>query len=98
MEWAQVHIEAIKDNCLRHVKFNQPIPKEVLDNIQRPSQNSSEDNTTTSTTASPDEDQALIFTPEILETIKELSCLNDCSGNGQCVKGTKGGSFQGRYG
>lgn len=92
MEWAQTHIEAIKDNCKRHVEFNQPIPQDVLDNIQIPANNSSDDDNSsttspvpisTTTTAAPTN----VFSPQLLNNIREMSCPNDCSKKGTCTNG-----------
>lgn len=80
MEWTSVHIEAAKENCLKYMLFNQPIPQEVLDNIQTPSDNSSDGTKTNPIGVSQ-------FTPERLKYLRDVSCLNDCNGNGQCESG-----------
>lgn len=32
-------------------------------------------------------EQLGIFTPELLNTLRDFGCLNDCNGNGKCSKG-----------
>ena len=94
MEWTQIHIEAVKKNCISQVEFNQPIPQAVLAKITVPTDDNNDTygNDTTAetmtflpTTAS--NQQSFIFTPDLLTQIKEVSCINDCSEHGQCVKG-----------
>lgn len=94
MEWTQIHIEAIKKECINIVEFNQPIPQEVLEHIQPPS-DPDNDTTANSTKWSTKNDiskpttwqQTFQFTPDLLRNIKDVSCINDCSGNGKCEKG-----------
>jgi len=79
MIWTQIHKESIKDACLQHVKFNQPIPLDVLNNSQVVLDN---------TTGVPVTQLPInVFDAQILQTIRDASCTNDCSGNGQCIEG-----------
>ena len=101
MEWTQIHIEAVKKNCIKQVEFNQPIPQDILAKIIVPTDddngtyghdNDTNGNDTTweTTTFIPttvSNKQSFIFTRDLLTQIKEVSCINDCNENGKCIKG-----------
>lgn len=88
MEWTQIHIEAIKKECINMVEFNQPIPPEVLDLIKVPTTaNNTSWGTTTDIPNPTTGQQTFQFTPDLLKNIKDVSCINDCSENGKCEKG-----------
>ena len=94
MEWAQIHIEAVKKNCIKQIQFNQPIPQDILAEINVPIDDESDtyQNDTTGESATflrktSSGQQTFIFTPDLLTQIKEVSCINDCYGHGKCIKG-----------
>ena len=99
MDWTQIHIEAVKKNCIGQVEFNQPVPQDVMDTITIPTEDYNisygngtlgKDTTLETTTSLPKTtsiQHSFIFTPELLTQIKEVSCINDCNEHGQCVKG-----------
>ena len=94
MEWAATHLEGVKSHCKYHVQVNQPLPPAVLadPNFQNPFNDSNEnDISTANTTVVPATHQPVVqqFSPAFLDKIKELSCLNECSGNGVCINGKK---------
>ena len=94
-----MHIESLKRSCIDHVKFHQPISAETLANASTslPAEwfSSTEETTTkTTTTAVPDITtdelkKSNVFTPELLDSLSSKGCLNDCNGNGICLKGTQ---------
>ncbi|XP_052274252.1 von Willebrand factor D and EGF domain-containing protein-like isoform X4 [Dreissena polymorpha] len=91
MEWTQLHIEGIKKACIRIVEFNQPIPAEILanfnttSNYENNSTNTSDVSFLLSTT--PSFLNTSLFTSDLLQRIKEVSCPNDCDNHGQCMNG-----------
>ncbi|XP_052767965.1 uncharacterized protein LOC128208441 [Mya arenaria] len=94
--WARIHIEAIKETCVEHVKFNQPIPPEVFRNVTATPKewftnttNQTEINETGKPTTTPTPVPAYtpLFSVDVLETIASVACPGDCNGHGDCVKG-----------
>ncbi|XP_052766474.1 uncharacterized protein LOC128207536 [Mya arenaria] len=96
--WSKIHLEAIKGTCIEHVRFNQPIPPDVLANATAPSdwfnETLNETETQNSTTFAPmlspkstPSPYVALFTPELLKDIEDIACPGDCNGHGICDKG-----------
>ena len=107
----------MKQNCVEHVEFRQPIPPEVLKNATEPlpaewfneteeatsnnetevapTNNVPEEATTTTEQLSTETKQVTItlkstvFTPELLQSLKEIACPFECNGNGECTNGKR---------
>jgi len=82
-------VDAIRQNCIKHVEFHQPIPEEVLQEARAalPAEWFNESTTVSSvtTTNAPDELDA-VFT-DTLRRLKEIDCPFNCNENGQCQNG-----------
>ncbi|XP_053373990.1 uncharacterized protein LOC123532953 [Mercenaria mercenaria] len=103
MDWTNIHLEGIKKQCIYNMEVNQPLSDSVLSELNRLTEdpndfkkNDSEYNSSFSTTETPTTivsaktpvtEPSFTFTPEMLEHIKSVSCLNDCSGHGKCSEG-----------
>ena len=89
MVWAVTHLEGLKDICKHQVQINQPLPPEVLsDKSFTDALNDTDVNPTDATTPLPTTKPVHnAFSPEFLANLEELSCLNECSGQGNCVNG-----------
>lgn len=103
MEWTHIHIEGLKKQCVYNVEVNQPISKEVMNDLNTMTKdpevftkNISNQTTVTgastvtpvkTSTTPPKSAHTFAFTPELLENMKSVSCPNDCSGHGRCSKG-----------
>jgi len=94
------HIESLKQNCIAHVEYHQPIPPAVIQSATEPLPaewfNDTETNSVTeesSTTAPPapsstePEPELNFFTEALLRNLKEIGCKFDCRGNGVCHYG-----------
>jgi len=102
LEWTKVHIEALKQNCIDYVAYNQPIPEDVLKNATAPLPeewfNSTDYENETTVTPTPTQittngpitvtQNPGYFTSDLLDNLKDIGCPNDCNGNGVCQKGT----------
>lgn len=84
MDWTPTHLEAVKDKCMHEVKVNQPLPVYKLAKL-------TVHNMVINANSSTKDSEALYnipsFSKELLQSIEEMSCPNDCSGNGECKKG-----------
>ena len=92
MDWALTHLEGLKDICKHQVQINQPLPPEVLtDKTFTDALNDTDVNPIENTTAMVTNQPANnVFSPEFLANLEEISCLNECSGQGHCVNGKIG--------
>ena len=90
LKWAKLRIEALKQNCIAHILHNQPIPNGVLKNATAPllARKVTHSPTQTATTNhyTLKQDPAN-FTYELLESLENIGCVNDCNGNGKCQNG-----------
>ena len=88
MEWSLTHLEGLKDICKHQVQINQPLPPEVLtDKSFTYAQNDTNVHSTDSSTDSVTNKSDNVFTPEFLAKLVAVSCLNECSGQGNCTNG-----------
>ena len=88
MDWAITHLEGVKSHCKHQVYINQPFPPEMTSDPSfenNATESESDNNSTTNTNGTVTSSEA--FTPEFLDKVEELSCTNDCFGNGVCNKG-----------
>jgi len=90
-----VHIQALKQNCIEHVEYHQPIPEEIIQSATEPLSeewfNETEEATTTaapgaSSTGSVAPETSF-FTIESLSNLRDIGCPFDCYGNGACHEG-----------
>ena len=88
MDWALTHLEGLKDICKHQVQINQPLPPDVLtDKSFTDALNDTGVNSDGTTTPSPTKPVHNAFSPEFLANLEEISCLNECSGKGNCING-----------
>ena len=89
MDWALTHLEGLKDICIHQVQINQPLPPDVLKeqsftDAVKETEVIASGTAPSSTTTKPVHNA---FSPEFLANLEEISCLNECSGQGNCVNG-----------
>ena len=102
LNWASEQVELLKSNCIYQVQQNQPLPADVYQIATAPLPEEwfsiTEDTSITeilaiqpqpiSTTPGLTTEQPTIYTPALLERLKYIGCPNDCSGNGECKRGS----------
>ena len=89
MDWTFTHLEGLKDMCKHQIEISQPLPREAV------SQSSVTNHEhVAGVITSNRSDTVIKITPEqnvtaseFLDFVDKLSCLNECSGHGQCVNG-----------
>lgn len=101
LKWTKVRIETLKQNCIAYILYNQPILNGVLKNATTPLPGNwinstieqdarkvtqAPTQTTTSNSYTLTQDPGY-FTSELLESLQDIVCINDCNGNGVCQKG-----------
>jgi len=98
-DWTQLHIESLKQSCIAHVEFNQPIPEDIVRLATAPLPeewfNITDDTNITDVLAiqpqptilTPGTTKQSVFNVDLLLSLRDIGCSNDCSGNGECRKG-----------
>ncbi|XP_053389303.1 von Willebrand factor D and EGF domain-containing protein-like [Mercenaria mercenaria] len=86
MDWALTHLEALKDKCMHEIKVNQPLSADELAEVDI-IVNNTVINTETRLNDSLTLPLIPTFSTELLETVEEVTCPNECNGNGKCEKG-----------
>ena len=79
MDWTQIHIEGIKQACIEHLELHKPIPLEVLATTAVIVENNTSTDHAFVSSLTPYDAEILIG------NLKDVSCMNDCSGHGNCV-------------
>lgn len=80
-----MHIEGLKQNCIKQVELNQPIPEDVLKMARA---NLPTEWLSTTTEAPPTvANSANAFTAKLLQNLKNIGCPFDCYGHGECRNG-----------
>jgi len=92
MEFTSAHIETLKQNCIEHVKLNQPIQNNVMEMAFAafPTELFNDTEVITSTAlplTSTVTKETSIFTPDLLLNLQQVGCPFDCYGNGTCDNG-----------
>ena len=88
MDWALTHLEGLKLICKHQVQINQPLPPELLtDKSFIGTRNATSIPSTVSASSNVTKKSDIVFTPEFLAKLEAISCLNECSGEGNCSNG-----------
>ena len=83
MEWVQIDIEGIKQTCIQYLEFHKPISPEVIGGVTVIGEY--ESNSTSVSTTAPILDSDSVT--KLLQLIVDVSCVDDCNHNGDCVYG-----------
>ncbi|XP_052217770.1 von Willebrand factor D and EGF domain-containing protein-like [Dreissena polymorpha] len=85
MDWTMSHLETIKSSCMQQIDIQKMPPKEDLDGMTitingTSYSNISVDNASLSLSS--------VITQDMFEDIRMVSCLRECSGQGDCTNGS----------
>lgn len=84
MDWTPSHIEEMKATCLEEIKANQPLQLNGMEGVTVWINGTKFENVSENNISLPVQKE---FTPEYLLEVEAVSCQNECSGNGNCIKG-----------
>ena len=89
LDLTRIHIDAIRQSCIKHVEFHQPIPEYVLEEAKAalPAEWLNETTTASPVTSTKIPDILNTITTDTLKRLEEIDCSFDCNGNGECQNG-----------
>ncbi|XP_053388858.1 von Willebrand factor D and EGF domain-containing protein-like [Mercenaria mercenaria] len=85
-EWTSISRQSMQDTCTTEIHRNESVRQQVFAEVMNTSSPTLANNTN-ATTPSRVEIQEIEHIEKIVQEIKEITCLNNCSGNGLCENG-----------
>ncbi|XP_053388862.1 uncharacterized protein LOC128551929 [Mercenaria mercenaria] len=88
-EWTSISRQSMQDTCTTEIHRNASVRQQVFAEVTKVTNTSSPTlaKNTNATTPSQVEIQEIEHIEKLVQEIKEITCLNNCSGNGLCENG-----------
>ncbi|XP_053384896.1 uncharacterized protein LOC128550257 [Mercenaria mercenaria] len=87
-EWIDISRQSMLDTCQSEIQRNASVRQEVVEKAKNATAEAEAGLHTGTTILPPIEIKEIEELEKAIKTIKEIACLNDCSGHGTCSNGT----------